>query len=83
MEEDRFAPLPRDEMHAALGETHPERETVDALHAELGAERPDRGAITSHVSRLRSIPEIAAIIANWWDDPRTQQFLVELTGTGL
>lgn len=76
-------PLPREELHEALETGHPERATVDRLHAELNAPAPNRRAIEEDVHRLRSLPEAAAIIANWWDDPATQRFLSNLSATGL
>lgn len=76
-------PLPHDDLQSALGEGHPERATVERLRAELGSAKPDRAAIEEHVHRLRSIPELAAIVANWWDDPATQRFISNLSATGL
>lgn len=76
-------PLPQDKLRAALGEGHPDQTTIDRLHAQLSAPTPDRGAIEEHVGRLRSLPAIAAIIANWWDDPATQRFISNLSATGL
>lgn len=76
-------PLPHDDLQAALGADHPERATVDRLRAELAAPKPDRAAIETHVGRLRSLPEVGAVIANWWDNPATQRFLNNLSNTGL
>jgi hypothetical protein len=78
-----YPPFPRKDLHEALAEGHPGRETIDQLHHELSTERPDRSAIESHVRKLRSIPELAAIVANWWDDPATQRFIANLSATGL
>jgi hypothetical protein len=80
---DENAQFPHDELRGALGDEHPERATVDALQRELSGSQPDRGTIDRHVGRLRSVPEIAAIVANWWDDPRTQHFFADLGATGL
>jgi hypothetical protein len=76
-------PLPHDDLHTALGAEHPERSTVERLRAELAAAQPDRAAIEEHVGRLRSLPEVAASIATWWEDPATQRFINNLTNTGL
>jgi hypothetical protein len=76
-------PFPREALHAGLEAGHPERATVDRLHAELGAQAPNRHAIEEHVGRLRSLPEIAAIVATWWEDPATQRFISNLSATGL
>ncbi len=60
--------------------THAE---IEALHAELIKAQPSVDAITTHVEGLRQRPQIFAIVANWFDDPRTQTFLADLAGTGL
>jgi hypothetical protein len=78
-----FPQLPHDDLHAALGAEHPERSTVERLRTELAASQPDRAAIEAHVGRLRSLPEVAAAIAAWWDDPATQRFINNLSNTGL
>lgn len=76
-------PLPHDELRAALDPDHPEQSTIDRLRAELAAQSPNRAEIESHVGRLRSLPELGAIVANWWDDPATQRFVTNLSATGL
>jgi hypothetical protein len=76
-------PLPHDELRGALGEGHPEHATIDRLHQELSAQAPDRASIEAEVHRLRSLPELAAIVANWWDDPATQRFMSNLSATGI
>ena len=58
-------------------------DTIDALHAELGKDAPSAGAISEHVETLRRQPPLVAILENWFDDPRTQAFLAELSATGL
>ncbi|HXP94399.1 MAG TPA: hypothetical protein VN905_13090 [Candidatus Binatia bacterium] len=76
-------PLPHEDLRAALGAGHPEHATIDRLRAELGADKPDRRSIETHVHHLRSLPELAAIVANWWDDPATQRFINNLSNTGI
>jgi hypothetical protein len=66
-----------------LGHDHPAGDTVDQLRAELKATVPNRTAIETHVHHLRSLPEITALVANWFDDPATQRFLANLSATGL
>ena len=75
--------LPYDELHAALGDEPAARAELDALRARLGDARPDAGAVRRHVAALRGIRQIEARIANWWDDPRTQQWVKSLSDTGI
>ena len=74
--------LPVDALRGAAEDdaTHAD---IDALHAELSAERPSADRIAAHVENLRARPKVFAIVANWFDDPRTQTFLADLAGTGL
>jgi hypothetical protein len=76
-------PLPSNELHHALPAEHHEHSTIDRLHAEINAGAPDRSRIESHVGRLRALPELEAIVANWWDDPRVQRFVANLNQIGL
>ena len=76
-------PLPREQMHAALAGEHPAHATIDRLHAEVGSAQPDRRAIEGHVKELRALPELEAIVANWWDSPATQRFAWNLSQIGL
>jgi len=32
---------------------------------------------------LRLLPELEAIIVNWWDDPRVQRFFADLGQIGV
>jgi hypothetical protein len=75
--------LPRDDLHNALPADHGDHDTIDQLHAEIQKPVPDRGAIESHVGRLRVLPELEAIVVNWWDDPRVQRFVAGLNQIGL
>lgn len=72
------APLPREHLHAALPHGHAAHATIDDLHAEVEHHSPNRHAIERHVGALRALPELEAIVANWWDDPRTQRFIAIL-----
>ena len=75
--------LPRDELHAALPQGHQAHETIDSLHDEITAGAPSSAAIHRHVGVLRSLPELEAAVANWWDDPKTQRFVANLGQIGL
>lgn len=74
---------PYDELRSD-GAAHPDAyAAIDELHAELHAPEPRAGRITQSVARLRTIPVLEARIANWWDAPRTQQWLKILGDAGL
>ena len=75
--------LPLVRLREALPEGHAARATVDALHSEIGKPAPNRQAIATHVGRLRSLRELEAEVANWWDDPLTQRFVAYLNQIGL
>lgn len=67
--------LPQDDLHAALPSEHDAHATIDDLHAEINKESPHRPTIEKHVGTLRGLPELEAMVANWWDDPKTQHFV--------
>ncbi len=75
--------LPHQDLHAALPQGHPAHATIDRLHAEIEDAAPNRGAIETYVTDLRSLPELEAIVANWWDHPNTQRFVWNLNQIGL
>ncbi len=77
------APVPRDELHAALPHGHAAHATIDKLHAELTASSPNPNAIQEHVGTLRALPELEAIVANWWENPKTQRFFSILAQIGV
>ena len=74
---------PYEELRSALGDGADGTASVDALQAELHAERPDPAEVQRHASQLRAIPALEARIANWWDDPNTQRWVLWLTDAGL
>jgi hypothetical protein len=74
---------PYDEFRSALGD-HPEgRAALDDLQAALHAPAPQAEHVSASVRRLRAIPVLEARIANWWDEPRTQNWLKILSDAGL
>ena len=75
--------LPRDDLHAALAGDHDAHDTIDRLHAEIAAPKPNRRSIEGHVARLRALPELEAIVTNWWEAPTTQRFIANLGQIGL
>lgn len=70
-------------LHDALPESHEAHATIDALHGELQKSTPDRSVVEGHVQRLRLLPELEAIVVNWWDDPRVQRFFSNLGQIGV
>lgn len=75
--------LPVEKLHDALPEEHPAHATIDELHAEVRARKPDPQAIGKHVGALRTLPELEATVANWWDNPATQRFIANISQIGL
>ena len=45
--------------------------------------RLNRGSVEQHVARLRLLPELEAIVVNWWDDPKVQRFFAGLGQIGV
>jgi len=75
--------LPREQLHAALPKQHDAHGVIDALHAEVQGTQPDREAIERHVGNLRSLPELEALVATWWEQPVVQRFIGNLGQIGL
>lgn len=75
--------LPLDQLHEALPDEHPAHATIDDLHAEVNAGQPNAKTIHKHVGALRAVPQLEAIVANWWDAPATQRFIANLSQIGL
>jgi hypothetical protein len=76
-------PLPYDELHAAIGDDPAARQELDALRAHLDEPQPDPARVRGHVNALRGVRDVEARIANWWDDPATQNWIMVLTDAGL
>ncbi|MGA8576714.1 MAG: hypothetical protein WB609_13640 [Candidatus Cybelea sp.] len=77
------AAFPHEDLHAALPEGHHAHATIEKLHAEVGGASPNPRAIEEHAGALRALPELEAIVANWWDDPKVQRFIANLGQIGL
>lgn len=77
------AALPHARLHEALPQGHDAHDTIDRLHAEMQSPSPNARTIERHVGALRAVPELEAIVANWWDDPSTQRFVGTLGQIGL
>ncbi len=75
--------LPYDELHAAIGDDPAARNELDALRAHLDHPAPDPERLRGHVDALRGVGDVEARIANWWDDPGTQRWIMTITSAGL
>jgi hypothetical protein len=77
------AALPHADLHAALPEGHEAHGTIDELHAEMHKDAPNPQVIERHVGTLRVLPELEALVVNWWDSPKTQRFFAILAQIGV
>jgi hypothetical protein len=75
--------LPYDELHAALGDDPVARNELEGLRAHLATPTPDAQQVRRHVDALRGVRDAEARIANWWDDPETQRWIMTITDAGL
>jgi hypothetical protein len=74
---------PYDEIRSAAGD-HPDASAaIDDLHAAMNDPAPRPDAIRASVDRARAVPALEATIANWWDSPRVQNWVMILTDAGL
>jgi hypothetical protein len=74
---------PYDELRTALGDHTEGQAALDDLQAALHDDTPRPEHVSASVQRLRTIPVLEARIANWWDSPRTQNWLKILSDAGL
>jgi len=75
--------LPYDELHAAIGADPAARIELDALREHLAHPTPDPARLQGHVDALRGVHDAEARIANWWDDPETQRWVMTISSAGL
>lgn len=78
-----LASFPAEALRNALPPSHGAHASIDRLRGELAKAAPNREALAQHVSALRSVRELEATIANWWDSPITQRIVADLTQIGL
>jgi hypothetical protein len=76
-------PFPYEDVHAALGSDAAARQELEALRAHLDGPTPDPAQIRGHVDALRGVEDAEARIANWWDNPETQRWIMTITNAGL
>lgn len=82
-QEEVRASFPGDALRAAIPPSHEAHQSIDGLEAELQQPAPRRGEIEQHVDALKSVRDLEATVANWWDSPSTQEFVADLTRIGL
>jgi hypothetical protein len=75
--------FPYDDLQAAIGADPAAKGELDALQAHLNDPAPDPERIRAHVDTLRGIHDAEARIANWWDSPDTQRWIMTITNAGL
>lgn len=78
-----LATFPAEMLHEAVPPKHGAHATIDQLQTELGKTAPSPAMLEQHVSALRSVRELEAVVANWWDSPITQRIVMDLTQIGL
>ncbi len=78
-----LATFPAETLHEALPPAHRAHASIDQMQAELGKAAPSPATLQAHVSALRSVRELEAVVANWWDSPITQRIVLDLTQIGL
>jgi hypothetical protein len=74
---------PFDELRDALGDHPTGNATLDELHAALDTGGAPAHIVRGLVDRLRAIPVIEARILDWWEDPATQRWVMNLSNSGL
>jgi hypothetical protein len=75
--------FPGDDLHTALPDDHGAHESIDRIQAELEKPVPHPAALKTEVGRLRSVRELEATVANWWDSPVVQRIVDDLQKIGL
>jgi hypothetical protein len=75
--------FPADKLHAAIPDDPETRARIDALKRELAADRPTASNIQAHVTELRKHASLRDLVTAWFENPRTQAFIEELTAAGL
>jgi len=75
--------FPADELYAATPNDSDARARIDALKRELASDRPTAANIHTHVSELRKHASLRDVVTAWFESPRTQAFIEELSATGL
>jgi hypothetical protein len=75
--------FPAKTLRESVPASHGAQQTIGLLQAELAKPAPSRAAIEQHVGALRSVRELEATVANWFDSPAVQRIIADLTQIGL
>ena len=75
--------FPAEDLRAALPDDPEVFKRIAELDDELRAEKPASAKIHAHVTELRKHVPLRTLLATWFEDPRTQAFIDELTAAGL
>ncbi|HEY1727656.1 MAG TPA: hypothetical protein VGG22_04705 [Candidatus Baltobacteraceae bacterium] len=80
---DERTDFPADKLNAVTPNDPEARARIEALKRELAADRPTAANIQSHVTELRKHASLRDLVTAWFESPRTQAFIEELTAAGL
>jgi hypothetical protein len=80
---DNRTDFPDDKLNAAIADDPEARARIEALKRELASDRPTAANIHAHVTELRKHASLRDLVTAWFENPRTQAFIEELTATGL
>lgn len=80
---DQHPPFPVEKLRAAAQGDPRAQAAIDELHGELSSSKPQADRIHAQVESLRKHAPLTTLVANWFEDPRTQAFIQELTAAGL
>jgi methylthioribose-1-phosphate isomerase len=75
--------FPADKLNAAIPDDPEARARIEALKRELASDRPTAANIHTHVTELRKHASLRDLVTAWFENPRTQAFIEELTAAGL
>jgi len=75
--------FPADKLNAAIPDDPQAQARIEALKRELASDRPTAANIHAHVTELRKHASLRDLVTAWFESPRTQAFIDELTATGL
>ena len=75
--------FPAEDLRAAMPDDPEVFKRIADLDDELRSERPASAKIHAHVTELHKHASLRTLLAAWFEDPRTQAFIDELTAAGL
>ena len=75
--------FPADALRAASPDDPEIFKRIADLDSEIKSKQPRSAKIREHSTELRKRASLRDILTAWFDDPRTQEFIDELTAAGL